>query len=76
MTLAFLGALVGSLARPRGGKLPDRFGGTRITIGAFTAMGLGILCVVRHHHDRFTSQLLDLPRTPFTRTTRAEFLIF
>ncbi|MGC0368203.1 MFS transporter [Microbacterium sp. SLBN-111] len=46
VTLAFLGALVGSLARPYGGKLADRFGGTRITIGAFTAMGLGILSVV------------------------------
>jgi NNP family nitrate/nitrite transporter-like MFS transporter len=46
VTLAFLGALVGSLARPYGGKLADRFGGTVITIGAFTAMGLGILSVI------------------------------
>lgn len=43
VTLAFLGALVGSLARPYGGKLADRFGGTVITMGAFTVMGLGIL---------------------------------
>lgn len=46
VTLAFLGALVGSLARPYGGKLADRFGGTVITIGAFTVMGLGILSVI------------------------------
>ena len=46
VTLAFLGALVGSLSRPYGGKLADRFGGTVITIGAFTAMGLGILSVI------------------------------
>ena len=30
--LAFLGALVGSLARPYGGRLADRFGGARITM--------------------------------------------
>lgn len=76
VTLTFLGALVGSLARPYGGKLADRLGRTRIAIGALTAMGLGILTVIRHHHDRFTSRLLDLPRTPFTRTTRAELLSF
>lgn len=46
VTLAFLGALLGSLARPYGGKLADRFGGTVITIGAFTVMGLGILSVI------------------------------
>ncbi|KQR21328.1 MFS transporter [Microbacterium sp. Leaf151] len=46
VTLAFLGALVGSLARPYGGKLADRFGGTVITMGAFTVMGLGILGVI------------------------------
>ncbi|WP_314457358.1 MFS transporter [uncultured Microbacterium sp.] len=46
VTLAFMGALVGSLARPYGGKLADRFGGTVITMGAFTVMGLGILGVI------------------------------
>ncbi|TQM28059.1 MFS transporter [Microbacterium kyungheense] len=30
ITLAFLGALVGSLARPYGGRLADRFGGARV----------------------------------------------
>ena len=40
MNLAFLGALVGSVARPLGGKLADRIGGTRVTLWNFVAMGL------------------------------------
>jgi NNP family nitrate/nitrite transporter-like MFS transporter len=35
---AFLGALVGSLTRPFGGWLADKYGGARVTLGAFTAM--------------------------------------
>lgn len=46
ITLAFLGALVGSVSRPFGGKLADRFGGAKITVVAFTAMALGALAVV------------------------------
>ncbi len=38
ISLAFLGPLVGSLARPYGGKLADRFGGARITLAAFAVM--------------------------------------
>ncbi|MCD2442442.1 MFS transporter [Agromyces sp. SYSU K20354] len=38
ISLAFLGALVGSLSRPFGGRLSDRFGGARITMIAFAAM--------------------------------------
>ncbi|WP_062132970.1 MFS transporter [Demequina aestuarii] len=34
----FIGALVGSLARPYGGRLADRFGGSIVTIIAFVAM--------------------------------------
>ncbi|WP_084073567.1 MFS transporter [Demequina sp. NBRC 110052] len=34
----FLGALVGSLARPYGGRLADRFGGSIITVASFVAM--------------------------------------
>ncbi|WP_349828155.1 MFS transporter [Brevibacterium litoralis] len=51
ISLAFMGALVGSLARPYGGKLADRFGGTRPTIACFLVMAvmsvvvLGILQV-------------------------------
>ncbi|MDR6972071.1 MFS transporter [Leifsonia shinshuensis] len=46
LSLAFLGALVGSLARPFGGRLADRFGGSVITIAAFVVMALGALAVV------------------------------
>ncbi|MET1015658.1 MAG: MFS transporter, partial [Leifsonia flava] len=45
-SLAFLGALVGSLARPYGGRLADRFGGARITMTAFAVMAAGALLVV------------------------------
>ncbi len=45
-TYAFLGALVGSLVRPLGGKLSDRVGGARITALSFVAMGAGVLGVV------------------------------
>jgi MFS transporter, NNP family, nitrate/nitrite transporter len=38
--LGFLGALVGSLSRPLGGWLSDRFGGARITFWVFVGMGL------------------------------------
>jgi len=36
--LAFLGALVGSVARPLGGKLADRIGGAKVTFWNFVAM--------------------------------------
>jgi NNP family nitrate/nitrite transporter-like MFS transporter len=44
--LAFLGALVGSVARPLGGKLADRIGGARITFVNFIAMGVATLGVI------------------------------
>ncbi|MCP2636680.1 MFS transporter [Microbacterium sp. HD4P20] len=46
VSLAFLGALIGSLARPYGGKLADRFGGARVTVGAFAVMALGALGLI------------------------------
>ncbi|ALJ20335.1 MFS transporter [Microbacterium sp. No. 7] len=46
VSLAFLGALVGSLARPYGGRLADRLGGARITVAAFAAMAAGALALV------------------------------
>src|SRR5437763_3944344 len=36
--LGFIGALVGSLARPIGGWLSDRVGGTRVTLATFVGM--------------------------------------
>jgi len=38
--LAFLGALVGSVSRPLGGKLADRIGGARVTFWNFVLMTL------------------------------------
>ena len=46
LSLAFLGALVGSLSRPYGGKLADRFGGARMTIIAFSVMILATLSLI------------------------------
>ncbi len=43
---AFLGALVGSIARPFGGWLSDKYGGAKVTLGAFIAMLLGTLTVI------------------------------
>ncbi|WP_434812112.1 MFS transporter [Microbacterium sp. bgisy189] len=45
VSLAFLGALVGSVARPYGGKLADRFGGARMTVAAFAVMAAGALAL-------------------------------
>jgi NNP family nitrate/nitrite transporter-like MFS transporter len=43
---AFLGPLVGALARVAAGKPCDRIGGGRITFWAFIAMGLGVVGVL------------------------------
>ncbi len=56
---AFLGALVGSMARPLGGWLADRFGGARVTLAAFGGMIAGTLGVL------YTlSRLAPLPPPP------------
>lgn len=41
ISLAFMGALVGSLARPFGGYLSDRIGGAVVTCASFVAMAIG-----------------------------------
>lgn len=46
VSLAFLGALVGSVARPFGGRLADRLGGALVTVCAFGVMALGAVAVV------------------------------
>jgi NNP family nitrate/nitrite transporter-like MFS transporter len=52
MNLAFLGALVGSVARPLGGKLADRIGGARVTFWNFVLMGAATLGVIHFLHER------------------------
>ncbi len=50
--LGFVGALIGSLARPLGGWLADRFGGSRITLLTFLSMGvftLGAIAGINRH---------------------------
>ncbi|WP_020392544.1 MFS transporter [Kribbella catacumbae] len=44
--IAFLGALVGSVSRPFGGKLADLIGGAWVTVCAFVVMGAGILSAI------------------------------
>ncbi|MFB7634266.1 MFS transporter [Streptomyces sp. NPDC056149] len=44
--LTFLGPLLGSLARPVGGRLADRYGGARITVLTFLLMALGTATVL------------------------------
>ncbi|MFJ4030827.1 MFS transporter [Streptomyces griseoluteus] len=41
--LTFLGPLLGSLVRPVGGRLADRFGGARVSLAVFAAMAGGAL---------------------------------
>lgn len=38
---AFLGAAIGSVSRPLGGKLADRIGGARVTAGSFVVLAAG-----------------------------------
>jgi nitrate/nitrite transporter NarK len=43
---AFLGALIGSITRPFGGWLADKFGGARVTFWTFAAMIVGTLAIL------------------------------
>ncbi|MER6201139.1 nitrate/nitrite transporter [Streptomyces sp. NPDC001586] len=54
-SLTFVGPLLGSLIRPVGGALADRFGGARITLGTFVAMAAATGVVV------FASSRSSLP---------------
>jgi MFS transporter, NNP family, nitrate/nitrite transporter len=55
--LGFVGALIGSLARPLGGWVSDRVGGARVTVGCFVGMaaftGLAIAGVNAHSFGLF-----------------------
>lgn len=46
LQLAWLGPLLGTLARPLGGWLADRCGGARITLLAFSGMAAGALALI------------------------------
>jgi NNP family nitrate/nitrite transporter-like MFS transporter len=46
VALAFLGALIGSVSRPLGGWMADRFGGARITLITFVGLALGTVGVM------------------------------
>ncbi|MFF8730472.1 nitrate/nitrite transporter [Streptomyces sp. NPDC015171] len=50
--LTFLGPLLGSLGRPLGGRMADRWSGATVTLGAFMAMTVGtgvVLAASREH---------------------------
>jgi NNP family nitrate/nitrite transporter-like MFS transporter len=61
---AFLGALVGAIARPYGGKLADRLGGAVVTLWTFVVMGAAacavLLAVQRHQPVGFLLAFLVL----------------
>src|SRR3954467_10315157 len=50
--LGFVGALIGSLARPLGGWLADRVGGARVTLATFVGMALATAVAVRGVDNR------------------------
>jgi NNP family nitrate/nitrite transporter-like MFS transporter len=59
-SIAFLGALVGSVSRPFGGKLSDLVGGAWVMVCAFVVMGLGILAsIVALNAESFTGFLIS-----------------
>ncbi|MFF4700856.1 nitrate/nitrite transporter [Streptomyces chattanoogensis] len=51
-SLTFIGPLLGSLIRPVGGRLADRFGGARITLGNFAAMAAATGVVIYASTER------------------------
>ncbi|GAA3459641.1 MFS transporter [Saccharothrix longispora] len=46
VALAFIGALIGSVSRPLGGWLADRFGGARITLATFVGLAAGTVALL------------------------------
>lgn len=52
---AFLGAAIGSVIRPLGGRLADRIGGARITAGSFVMLAIGAAAAL------WSVQAVDLP---------------
>lgn len=60
--LGFLGALVGSLSRPAGGRLADRYGGAQVTVAMFAGMaiftGLAVASVEARDFPLFLASFL------------------
>ena len=50
--LGFVGALIGSIARPLGGWLSDRMGGARVTFAVFVGMGVFTAVAIQGVHQR------------------------
>jgi NNP family nitrate/nitrite transporter-like MFS transporter len=50
--LTFLGPLLGSLVRPLGGRMADRWGGAQVTLGTFAAMAAGAALVLAASQSR------------------------
>ncbi|MCN9244718.1 NarK/NasA family nitrate transporter [Streptomyces sp. RY43-2] len=52
-SFTFLGPLLGSVARPLGGRIADRWGGARVTLWSLAGMaaGIGVLLVATHAHS-------------------------
>jgi NNP family nitrate/nitrite transporter-like MFS transporter len=50
--LGFIGAFIGSLARPLGGWLSDKVGGARITLGVFLGMAVSTATAIVGVQDR------------------------
>ncbi len=47
LQLAWLGPLIGALARPLGGGLADRWGGARVSLWSFAGLALGVLALLQ-----------------------------
>ncbi|MGW1074418.1 nitrite reductase small subunit NirD [Streptomyces sp. NPDC002537] len=62
--LTFIGPLLGSLSRPLGGAWADRFGGARVTLAVFVAMGAATAVILassrRHSLDGFLAGFVAL----------------
>ena len=66
--LAFLGALIGSIARPFGGYLADKLGGARVTFWNFVAMALATLGVLHFLQEKNFAGFLTMFLALFVTT--------